>query len=67
MIGERCTEARKRLGLSQREVARQLGMSPSWVREYENGAQFAPSWLIVTLAEAARLPVGWFYGYGGLA
>jgi transcriptional regulator with XRE-family HTH domain len=64
VLGARCAEARKALGLSQRALAAQLDMSASWVREVEGGAQFAPSWLLVILSEAAGLPVGWFYGFG---
>ncbi len=67
VLGERCAEARHRLGYSQRGFAAAMNMSASWVREYEGGHQFAPAWLLVTLAEAARLPVCWFYGYGGCA
>ena len=66
VLGERCAEARKRIGHSQRGLAKELDMSPSWVREYEAGSQFPPSWLIVTLAESAALPVQWFYGYGAM-
>lgn len=65
VLGERCAEARRRLGYTQRGLAKALDMSPSWVREYEGGAQFAPAWLITTLAEAIGKPVSWFYGYGG--
>jgi DNA-binding XRE family transcriptional regulator len=67
VIGERCAAARKRLGYSQRSLAKATGMSPSWVREYESGGQYAPAWLISTLSEEASLPVGWFYGYGYMA
>jgi hypothetical protein len=63
-LGERCAEARRRLGFSQRALAKAMSMSPSWVREYEGGHQFAPPWLLVTLSEATTLPIGWFYGYG---
>lgn len=65
VLGERCAEARRRIGHSQRSLAKEFGMSPSWVREYENGDQFAPPWLVVTLAEASCVPVCWFYGYAG--
>lgn len=63
-IGLRCAEARARLGLSQRALARALGRSPSWVREVETGQQFAPAYLIIALSRAAELPAGWFLGDG---
>jgi transcriptional regulator with XRE-family HTH domain len=66
-MGERCAEARRRIGYTQRGMAKALNMSPSWVRECEGGGQFPPAWLVAALAEAARLPIGWFYGYGGVA
>jgi len=61
-IGLRCRRARKRLGLSQRELARAMGRSPSWVREIEQGAQFAPPYLTRALADALGVSVAWLYG-----
>jgi transcriptional regulator with XRE-family HTH domain len=61
-MGLRCQQARERLGLSQRALARVMDRSPSWVREVESGDQFAPPYLIASLARATELPAGWFYG-----
>lgn len=61
-MGVRCRQARERLGLSQRALARAMERSPSWVREVEAGDQFPPAYLIAVLARATALPVGWFYG-----
>ena len=65
-IGLRCRKARQELGLSQRALARAMDRSPSWVREIEAGAQYAPAYLIRALATAAGLSVAWFYGEEGL-
>lgn len=65
LMGVRCAVARKALGLSQRELARQMGMSASWVREYEGGAQWPPWWLVLALAEESRQSVQWFLGVAG--
>jgi len=64
VLGVRVAAARKRLGLSQRAMARECGMSGTWARGIELGSQFAPAWLIAMLAEAAGWQVGWFYGFG---
>lgn len=64
-LGARVVVARKQVGLTQRGLARALGRSPSWAREVESGAQYAPAYLLVALAEATGWGVGWFYG-GGL-
>ncbi|MBX3467384.1 MAG: helix-turn-helix transcriptional regulator [Planctomycetes bacterium] len=61
-MGLRCQQARERLGLSQRALARVMDRSPSWVREVEQGEQWPPPYLLSTLARAAGVPVGWFYG-----
>ena len=61
-LGLRCQRARQRLDLSQRELARVMGRSPSWVREIETGQQYAPPYLIRALATAIGVSAGWFYG-----
>lgn len=62
VLGARCRRAREELSLSRRELAEALGRSPSWVREIEAGQQYAPPYLVLTLAENLARPVGWFYG-----
>ncbi len=62
VIGSRVARARRGLGLSQRKLAAIMDRSPSWVREIENGAQFAPPYLLQALAVATQRSVGWFYG-----
>jgi len=61
-IGHRCRKAREQLGLSQRALAKVMDRSPSWVREIESGAQYAPAYLIRALATAAGVSTAWFYG-----
>jgi len=58
----RVVEARKRLGLSGRALARIMNRSGSWVREVESGAQWPPPYLIAALARALQCSPGWFYG-----
>ncbi len=63
LLGVRVARARQRLKLSQRAMATEFDMSPSWVRQVELGAQFAPAWMLATLSEAIGEPVSWFYGW----
>lgn len=63
-LGLRVRAARNHLGLSGRALARLCGKSGSWVREVESGAQYAPWYLVVALAEATGWSVGWFCGFG---
>lgn len=62
ILGARCRTARELLGLSQRALAKTMGRSPSWVREVETGAQYAPPYLVRALATAIGISAGWFYG-----
>lgn len=62
LVGRRVAVARHEIGLSQRALAKVCDRSPSWVREIESGAQWAPAYLLVPLAEITGRSVGWFYG-----
>jgi len=64
-IGLRCRKARESLGLSQRGLAKVMARSPSWVREVEQGQQFAPAYLIQALGRATGRSPSWFYGHDG--
>lgn len=64
VLGSRVRTAREHLGFTMRGIARALGMSGSWIREVESGAQFAPAWLLAQLAETTGWNVSWFYGFG---
>lgn len=66
-LGRKVAEARRLVGVSQRALAARMGKSPSWVREIESGGQYAPHYLILSLAEAAGVPLSWFYGVPGPA
>lgn len=61
-LGLRCRKAREGLDLSQVRLAEALGRSASWVREVERGDQYAPPYLIVSLARATGRSPSWFYG-----
>jgi transcriptional regulator with XRE-family HTH domain len=61
LLAARVKLARERLGLSQRELARIMQRCGSWIREIESGAQYAPPYLIVSLAGALGVQPGWFY------
>lgn len=61
-LGHRCRLVRQDLGYSQRALAAAMDRSPSWVREIENGAQYAPPYLLKALSNASGQPISWFYG-----
>ena len=61
-MAARVVAARKELGVSQRGMARALGMSASWAREVEHARQWPPAYLIAALARATGREPGWFYG-----
>jgi transcriptional regulator with XRE-family HTH domain len=62
LVGKRVASARKAIGFTQRGMAEYFTRSPSWVREIEGGAQWAPPYLLIPLAEATGVSVDWFYG-----
>lgn len=62
LCAARVRVARDGLGISQRELARVMWRSPSWVREIEGATQWPPAYLLVSLAEATGRSVAWFYG-----
>jgi transcriptional regulator with XRE-family HTH domain len=62
LLAARCREVRReRLALTQREWALKLGVSPGTVARWELG-QGGPSLrMIRCMAQAAELPVAWFF------
>ena len=62
LIGNQCRKAREELRLTQRALATRMDRSPSWVREVEGGAQWAPPYYLAALARATGHTIDWFYG-----
>lgn len=62
MIAARCRELRREhLALTQREWAVKLGVSPGTVARWEVGAGGPSLRMVRCMAEAAGLPVAWFF------
>lgn len=60
LIGERIRSARVRRRLTQREVAREVGLSPMAISKYETGKMTPSSAVLVKLARATRVNSGYF-------
>lgn len=63
-LARRLREAREEAGLSQREVARQLGIAPSTVSRWERGEARPRSDALPRLAEVLGVSVEWLAGEG---
>jgi transcriptional regulator with XRE-family HTH domain len=61
-IGARMRARRRQLGLSQSELAEQLGVSFQQVQKYERGANRVAASTLVTAAEALGVTVSWLVG-----
>lgn len=60
-------ESRAKLGISQRELSRRVGIAPSYISEMEKGLRGAPSERILEkLAEELNLPIEEFYDVAAL-
>jgi len=51
-LGKRLTRVRKDQGLTQVEIASELGLSQAVIAEYEAGRKNIPTWRLMNLAEA---------------
>ena len=56
--GKRVRQARDRVGLTQEELARKLGVSRTTVLRWENGT-FAPRFALERLARVTGVRVAW--------
>ncbi|MBI3265947.1 MAG: helix-turn-helix transcriptional regulator [Chlamydiae bacterium] len=56
-FGKRLAEIRKARGLSQRDLARELGISNRMVAYYEAQTQYVPSNLLIPLTKILKIPV----------
>jgi transcriptional regulator with XRE-family HTH domain len=62
ILAARCREVRReRLALTQREWAAMLGVSPGTVARWEIGGGGPSLRMIRSMADAAGLPVAWFF------
>ena len=61
VLGGKVAVARKRLGMSQGDLAEQFGKSKIWLRRVEAGSLWAPHGVLTALAVAIGESVGWFY------
>ena len=61
-IGARIRARRRQLGLSQSELADQLGVSFQQVQKYERGANRVAASTLVATAEALGVSIGWLVG-----
>lgn len=62
-IGEKLKIARKRAGLTQKELAKRLGISPQNIHAYETGRRNPKRQRIAEFAEKLNVPVSYFYDF----
>lgn len=61
-IGKRIQEARKRKGLKQMQLAKELGIGVSALRLYERGDRTAPIPVLVKICRFFDISAGWLLG-----
>ena len=61
MVGERIRLARRAAGLSLRELANRVGVSPQAISKYERGLDIPSSGVLLRLAEALGVKVEYFF------
>ncbi|HKR86998.1 MAG TPA: helix-turn-helix transcriptional regulator [Phenylobacterium sp.] len=61
-IGARIRARRRQLGLSQSDLADQLGVSFQQVQKYERGANRVAASTLVATAQALGVSIGWLVG-----
>ena len=75
MFDNRMAEARKHLGLTQKQVAEKAKIQPSTYSSYENNKKIPPLDIALRIADALDVSIGWLCGkertlidtYGGVA
>lgn len=65
-IGARLRARRRQMGLSQTDLATQLGVSFQQVQKYERGANRIAASTLVAAAQALSTTVGWLVGEDGV-
>lgn len=59
ILSSNCKVLRERAGISQRELAKKLGLHRFSIMRLENGETSEPSWFLAcALADAFEIPVG---------
>lgn len=70
-VGKRIAEARRAAGLTQKELAEQIGYSAAWLAEIERGRNTVNSYALLQLTKALGYPADFFvnpaYRYDRLA
>lgn len=63
LVGKRITECRKRVGVTQTELAEKLGKSLRTVQKYESGEIDMPLSILSSIAETLKAPLNYLVGY----
>lgn len=66
-LSERIIEARKKAGLSQRSLAKLLGVTPPSVQKWENGQHTPDSLILEKMADVFGVSTDWLLGRSGLS
>jgi len=61
-LGSRLKRARERAGLTQREAAEALGMTPAAISQYEGGKRTPRAETLERMARLYGVPLGFFFG-----
>lgn len=66
-IGKRAAEARRKLGLTQKEVAESVGVSREFITVFEAGYKFPSTLVLINIAETLQVSLDYlvFGGKGG--
>lgn len=60
-VGQNLADARRALGLTQAQMARELKIAPNKLNQWEAGVHFPDPWLLRQLCEDHGLTMDWFY------
>ncbi len=62
LIGQRIREARERLGMTRDNLANIIDKSPDMISRYERGNRAVSITELPKLAQALKVPIGYFFG-----
>lgn len=60
-VGQNLAKARMALGMIQAELARELGIKPNKLNQWEQGLYYPDPWLLKTLCDEYGFTMDWFY------